>query len=226
MTFRTISTGLLAGLLSGICLFLIQRTSTLSLIHTAETYEKTTSVESASDAFAKEPMRSVSTLLGDVFVAVGFSLILAGIYALSGKDGWFQGLLWGLAGFASFNLAPAIVVPPAVPGMEVAPLLIRQTGWLVAATSTIIGFVLLFKFAEPAKLGSILFFALPAVVFRVLLSVQPATTQSHSLARLDQAFVSHTLGAMLLFWAVLGTTSGYLFARARRKSSATFPVGG
>ena len=115
MVFRTISSALLAGLLAGSCLFLIQRSLTLPLIRTAETYEKTTGAESEFDAFARGPMRSIATLTGDVLVAIGFALILTGIYAAGGCDGWFHGLLWGLAGFAIFHLVPAMVVPPAVP---------------------------------------------------------------------------------------------------------------
>jgi predicted cobalt transporter CbtA len=113
VVFRTISTALLAGVVAGFCLFVIQRSSTLLLIHTAETYEKTASVAAPPDALAKEPMRSVATLLGDFFLAIAFGLLLTGFYAFSGIDGWLPGLLCGLVGFASFHLAPAMIVPPA-----------------------------------------------------------------------------------------------------------------
>lgn len=218
MVSRTISSALLAGLLAGLCLFLIQRSLTLPLIHTAETYEKATSSESAADPFASEPMRSLSTLLGDVFVGIGFGLILTGIYAFTGRDGWLPGLLFGVAGFAVFHAAPAMVVPPAVPGMEVAPLILRQTGWLVAVTSTIIGFVLIYNATGLAKLAGILFLVLPAIVFRKLLPIPPAATPSHSLALLDRIFVIRTLAGMLTFWLTLGIVSGYLFARAGRNA--------
>jgi predicted cobalt transporter CbtA len=99
MVFRTISNALLAGFLAGLCLFLIQRSSTLPLIQAAETYERTDSIESQSDALAAEPVRSLASLLGDIFVATAFGLILTGIYAISGRDGWLHGLLSGLLGF-------------------------------------------------------------------------------------------------------------------------------
>jgi predicted cobalt transporter CbtA len=105
LLFRTISSALLAGFLGGICLFLIQRPLTLPLIHTAEIYEKPASVESGSDdAFATEPPRSISTLLAAVFVATAFGLILTGVYAVSRREGWLYGLLFGLLGFATFHL--------------------------------------------------------------------------------------------------------------------------
>lgn len=80
--FRTISSALLAGLLAGLCLFLIQRSTILPLIHTAESYEEAAGVEAPSeDAFAREPIRSIATLLGDVFVATAFGLFLTAFYA-------------------------------------------------------------------------------------------------------------------------------------------------
>lgn len=217
MVFRTISIALLAGVLAGMCLFALQRTLTVPLIHKAERYEKeASSVESSSDIFAKDPLRSMATLLGDIIVSVGFAFILGGIYALSGRHGWPYGLLFGLAGFATFQLAPAVVVPPAVPGMDVASLALRQTGWWVAAGSTIAGLILLFNLRRWAKLAGVLVLLLPAAVFRLLLSLPAPTTPLHPLDLLDQAFVMRTLGCMLVFWLVLGAVSGYLFARAGR----------
>jgi predicted cobalt transporter CbtA len=190
---------------------------TVSLIHGAERYEKEASnVESPSDIFAKDPLRSTATLLGDIFLAVGFGLILSGVYAFSGRHGWLYGLLFGLAGFATFQLAPAVVVPPAVPGMKVASLALRQTGWWVATGSTIVGLVLILNLTRWAKLAGVLMLLLPVVVFRTLLSLPSPTTPSHPLAALDQAFVMRTLGCMLAFWLILGAVSGYLFARPER----------
>ncbi|MGO9452202.1 MAG: CbtA family protein [Candidatus Binataceae bacterium] len=214
-----VSTALLAGFLAGLCLFVIQRSSTLPLIHAAETYEKASSPESRPDAFATEPLRSISTLLGDVFVAVGFGLIVTGIYTVSGNDGWKFGLLMGLAGFVTFDLAPAVVVPPAVPGMEVASLALRQTGWLVAVASTVTGIILIFYLSGLARLSGLLFLVLPGVVFRLLVPISAPTTPLGSLALLDRAFVTRTLGVMLVFWLILGTLSGYLFTRAQRKAA-------
>ncbi|MGO9602412.1 MAG: CbtA family protein [Candidatus Binataceae bacterium] len=214
-----VSTALVAGFLAGLCLFVIQRSSTLPLIHTAETYEKASSLESRSDPFATEPLRSISTLLGDVFVAIGFGLIVTGIFTVGGGGGWEFGLLIGLAGFVTFDLAPAVVVPPAVPGMEVASLALRQTGWLVAVASAVIGIILIFYLSGLARLSGLLFLVLPAVVFRILVPIPAPGTPLDSLALLDRAFVTRTLGVMLVFWLILGTLSGYLFTRAQRKAT-------
>ena len=209
-----LSTALVAGVLAGLCLFVLQRSLTLPLIRSAETFEKTGGLES-SDAFAMEPLRSISTALGDVLMAIGFGLIVAGIYTVIGSGGWKPGLLIGLAGFVTFDMAPALVVPAAVPGMEVASLSLRQTAWLVAVGSAAMGIILFFFLSGLARLFGLLFFVVPGVVFRLLVRLGTPSTPVPSLASIDRAFVTRTLGVMLVFWLILGALSGSLFARAQ-----------
>jgi predicted cobalt transporter CbtA len=48
-----------------------------------------------------------------------------------------RGLLWGLGGFAALHLAPAVGLPPELPGMASADLAARQPGGpLRGATAT------------------------------------------------------------------------------------------
>jgi cobalt transporter subunit CbtA len=219
MVYRTISIGLIAGMLAGLCLFLVERSLTLPLIEKAETFETATGKESASDSLRSEPMRSLSTLLGDVFVGTGFGLILTGIFTLSGKEGWLSGLLLGIAGFAVFHVAPALIVPPAVPGMVEAPLLLRQMGWLSAVASAIVGLALVYGARGLARLAGILVLAMPLTLFRMLVPLFCATAPSHELAAIERIFIVRTLVSALIFWLILGITSGYLFARGRRNAT-------
>jgi cobalt transporter subunit CbtA len=216
MISRAISTALAAGLAAGLCLFLVQRSFTLPLIHNAEAFESHAHEESAPDPFASEPLRSISTLLGDVFVGVGFGLIMTGVFIGTGKEGWLAGLVLGAVGFVVFQVAPATVVPPAVPGMKVAPLVLRQIGWLTAVISATVGITLVYKARGFGKLVGILIAATPAILFRTLLPISPPTTSLHPLELIDQIFITRTLASMLVFWLILGTASGYLFARGRK----------
>src|ERR1700745_2045609 len=56
---------------------------------------------------------------------------------------WRTGLFWGLAGFATFTLAPGLGLPPELPGTEAAPLLQRQLWWVTTAAATGGGMALL-----------------------------------------------------------------------------------
>lgn len=116
------------GLLAALLLTLLQSFWVAPLILQAETFEKTPAAtemahehaEGAAahthDAEAWEPedgwQRVLSTTGGNLVVAVGFALMLAGLYTLRAPTRTAQGLLWGLAGYATFVLAPTMGLPP------------------------------------------------------------------------------------------------------------------
>ena len=115
----------------------------LPRVHQAERYE-TAEAPVHPHSHANEPsdnklVRAAYTTTGDVLVGIGFGMLLAAVYALNGKSGLVPGLLWGLAGFATFHLGPALVVQPSIPALELPPLSARQAAWLIAAFSTGLG---------------------------------------------------------------------------------------
>ena len=62
------------------------------------------------------------TLAANIVAGIGFALLLVAASELrGGLTSWREGLLWGLAGFAVFTLAPSIGLPPEAPGVEGAP---------------------------------------------------------------------------------------------------------
>jgi predicted cobalt transporter CbtA len=105
--------------------------------------------------------------------------------------------------------------------MELAPLLLRQVAWLTAAISAIVGLVLICKAKGAAKFAGIMIVALPSIVFRTLLPIAPAETSSRELAALDRVFILRTLASMLMFWLILGITTGYLFGKRRGTSRSS-----
>jgi predicted cobalt transporter CbtA len=67
--------------------------------------------------------KTAYTLLADLLTGIGFALLLAAGLALQGGTvTWRTGPFWGLAGFATFTLAPGLGLPPELPGTETAPL--------------------------------------------------------------------------------------------------------
>jgi Probable cobalt transporter subunit (CbtA) len=131
----------LAGLIAGVFVTVVHKIGTVPIILKAETYEKAAEANPAPaagvdaataehhhDAEAWEPAdgfeRTAFTVLADVLTGIAFGLLLTAAYALRGRAmDWRQGLFWGLAGFATFTLAPGLGLPPEVPGTESAPLL-------------------------------------------------------------------------------------------------------
>src|SRR6201998_890111 len=141
---RLVFAALCAGSLSGVFATLAHQIGTVPLILQAETYEKPSERASAAaheHTRAWEPEngaeRTAYTLLADILTGVGFALLLgAGLTLRGGEVGWRQGLLWGLAGFGAFVIAPRLRLPPQLPGTEAAPLFDRQLWWLRTGVGT------------------------------------------------------------------------------------------
>ena len=122
----------LAGLIAGAFVTALQYVGVVPLILAAETYETggthehgaaPAGAEDEDHAWAPAPgvERGLYTLATNILMAVGFALLLAAGFALTGHNGWRTGLCWGLAGYVAFTLAPAIGLPPEIPGAGAAP---------------------------------------------------------------------------------------------------------
>jgi len=182
------------------------------LILQAETYEKPLEHEHTS---AWEPEngaeRMAYTLLADILTGVGFALLLgAGLTLRGGEVGWRQGLLWGLAGFATFTVAPSLGLPPQLPGSEAAPLFDRQVWWLGTAVATGCALALI-AFTTRAR------WAILAVLLIVLPHLYGAPELPEHVAAVPAALSHHFVVAAtvvnFLFWLMLGASTGYFHER-------------
>src|SRR5262245_44926449 len=100
---------------------------------TAEQHEHDAEAWQPADGLERYSFTVLVNLVGDI----GFALILVVASELAGGIlSWRQGLLWGLAGFAVFTLAPGLGLPPELPAMPSADLLGRQLWWLGTVVAT------------------------------------------------------------------------------------------
>src|SRR5438552_2422253 len=165
MLRRILLTGLIAGTAAGLFAAGLQHLRLIPLIAAAEVYEVAGAhaehqhSQPGAAAGEWEPApgleRTGYTVLADVLAGIGFALLLAGGVALAQARGYpidaRRGLIWGAAGFLVFALAPAIGLPPELPGMQAAGLAARQEWWLSTAAATALGLGLL-VFAPQAVL--------------------------------------------------------------------------
>ena len=80
---------------------------------------------------------SPTTLAVNVVSGIGFALLLVAASEFAGGiANWRQGVLWGLAGFAVFTLAPGLGLPPELPAMPAADLVARQIWWIGTVLAT------------------------------------------------------------------------------------------
>ena len=151
------------------------------------------------------------TVLANLVTGIGFALILVVASEFAGGiAGWRQGLVWGLAGFAVFTLAPGLGLPPELPAMPAADLTARQLWWWGTVVATAGGLALItFRRALPfAALGLALIVA-PHIVG----APQPPSYESAIPEGLHHQFVVAATMTSLVFWAVLGMAAGALRAR-------------
>ena len=88
--------------------------------------------------------RNAFTALATVLTGIGFSAILFGLLYLTGRRiDARTGVLWGLAGFVCFSLAPSLGLPPEPPGVAVADVFDRQLWWAATVVATAMGLYLI-----------------------------------------------------------------------------------
>jgi cobalt transporter subunit CbtA len=225
MLRRILFTALIAGTVAGLFAAGIQHLKLIPLIAAAEVYEAATPhADHQKDAHQHgaapewEPAPGIEragyTVVADILAGIGFALVLIGAVALARLGGYAidarRGLIWGAAGFVVFALAPAIGLPPELPGMEAASLAARQQWWLLTAAATAGGLGLII-FARPAALRVV---GIVLVVVPHLIGAPAAPQASSGVpAELAAEFATASLAIAAAFWLLLGSVSGWLYRR-------------
>lgn len=225
MIKRIAQTAGFTGLLGALLLTLLQSFWVAPLILEAETFEKPAPTQThdhadsampahSHDAEAWEPedgwQRVLSTTGGNLVVAVGFALMLAGLYTLRSPTRTSQGLLWGVAGYATFCLAPTLGLPPELPGTAAADLLQRQIWWVGTAASTALAIALVVfgKHWALKVLGIVI-----VVIPHIMGAPQPLVHSSLAPEALESQFKIASQLTNFAFWLALGVISAWLFRR-------------
>ena len=211
---RLLATALIAGGTSGLLLGIAQVVFITPLILEAEAYEQRNPVQHSSAHHSWEPRegleRNAYTVLFTTLSGIGLALVLNAGMLLGGGTGIRQGLIWGSAGFAVFTLAPALGLPPELPGAQAADLLARQAWWSGTVLATGTGLACIAFSRQPwVRMIGVAALLAPHVIGA---PVSGAPTNA-ALAGLEHAFIATSLSIMLGFWLIVGTLSGVLHAR-------------
>ena len=224
--FRAIVfTSVLVGVIVGFAVTAVQHFGTGPLIMKAEVYEnvgdphrpdhEAMAAQDHSDAGWKPTNvveRNAFTLVANILTAIGYALVLTGLIAMRGKPvTWREGLLWGLAGFASVMLAPMLGLVPELPGTPAAPLADRQIWWVGTVVATAAGVGLIVFQRNPW--GAIAAIALIAAPHLVGAPTAPEGEHALAPASLEREFVTVAVLTSLFFWGLLGSLSGTVFRR-------------
>ncbi len=165
-------------------------------------------------------IRNAWTVVFSTLVYVAYALILTAGFGLARIYGHVitarEGLLWGIAGFASFQLAPAMGLAPELPGTLAADLGARQVWWwgTVIATGGALG-LLAYGRGAIAALAAVLLLAAPHVIGAPELDGFSGVAPPEVAA----AFAARVLGVGLAVWAVMGGVAGFVWAREADKTA-------
>jgi cobalt transporter subunit CbtA len=216
---RLMTIVLVAGIAAGLALAAVQIATIGPLIRVAEQYETATAGHDhpataapaewqPSDGFE----RTGYTVLGTLLVGIAYAaLLFGGAALLSFEVDVRRGILLGLAGFASFALAPALGVAPRPPGVAGAELHSAQIWWIATAIATAIGLALIarargrwsWRIAGPIVLVAPHLVGAP--------HAEPARTDA--LRELSSRFAVTSVATQAVFWLVLGVIGGYVYQK-------------
>ena len=149
--------------------------------------------------------RNLLTVLFTGLIYAGYGLIMVAAMQLAAMRGIAislkDGVLWGIAGFVSFQMAPAMGLAPELPGTVAADLVSRQIWWWATVVATA-GSIALIAYGRNmlAYVAGFVLLSLPHVIGAPHIEGY----WGYAPPELGSTFSARVLGVGLLVWAVLG----------------------
>ena len=158
------------------------------------------------------------TTVTAILTGIGFALLLiSGMIMRGEKIDTRRGLLWGGGGFIAFVLAPSLGLPPELPGMVASDILARQSWWITAAVASIVG---LWGLVFGEKIHYNILAVIIAITPHLFGAPHPEVLSTNGVPpELAAQFVTASIAAGGLFWALIGGFSGYFYGRLERTNS-------
>ena len=233
MTKHLLVSGLLAGFVVALLATLLQFAFVERLVLLAERYETGELVHFQQAAVADHShdttaaahlhmgdddapfgQRQAKTVLAMTVTYCGYALVMVAGFAFANHFGHpvplTHGLLWGLAGFAAFSLAPAMGLELEPPGVEAAALQARQLWWIGCALATVAGLALLaYGNGVLPRIAALVLLALPHIIGAPHLPEFTGIIPPE----LSSGFAARSLGIGLVAWVTLGGLSVWFWDR-------------
>ncbi len=241
---RIVLSALLVGAVSGLALSAVQRWQVIPIIDAAERFEEARASQAGAavhdhaghdhggPAAEWEPEGTVRiglTILSNVLIAAGFALVMLAAMSASlrraimmrGKAAmrldWRSGILWGLAGYAVFFVAPTLGLPPDIPGAVRAPLEARELWWVLTVVCTAAGLAGAAFLKSPWRWAALALLLVPHLIGAPHPGVSPFAVYppevAAELTKLARRFLWASALANGLFWIVLGSASVWAVRR-------------
>lgn len=169
--------------------------------------------------------RTAYTWLTNTLTAIGLAMVLVALMVATRGAGtlssltWLQGLAWGLAGYGAFFVAPALGLPPEIPGTASPALEDRQLWWIMAVGFTAAGLLGAAFIKSPWRWAALLLLVVPHLVGAPHLDPGDSHFPTHppavaaELTKLTWQFVGATALSNAALWLTLGLTSVWALRR-------------
>jgi cobalt transporter subunit CbtA len=220
MLHKLVTGAVIAGFSAGLLAAVLHLLAVQPLLLLAETFELGDHAHGAvgahgmgdddGHAYSIDWTRNALTLLFFALTYAGFALVLAAVMSVrQALPTLRQGILWGLAGFAAVQLAPAFGQPLVPPGLEAAALSPRQIWWFATVALTAAGLWTLAFGRGAWAWGGLGLITVPH------LGLAPAAvmTATEVPGTLIALFTARTLAVGAIAWATLGGLTAVLLRR-------------
>ncbi len=224
MYIRILTSAVFAGAAAGLIAAALQLMFVQPVLLHAELYETgqlvhfgadgANAVSAQQDVGGIDLRRDGLSVVFTMLTYTGFALVLVAIMSLAQRQGHKvtarSGLLWGLAGFVAFHLAPGFSLAPEVPGVAAADVVARQIWWsatVVAAAAAM--WLIAYGHNWLAWGGAILLLLAPHLIG----APEPAVFAGPVPTEIGALFAARALGVAFAAWVVLGAIAAYLLQR-------------
>jgi len=214
MTRNLFISAICGGIVAGLLASVLQFTLVIPTLLEGEFYETGARVHFSTDgspqsdrnapALGGDWARHSMTVAFNIVTYTGYGLLLAAMIsftALKGiKTNARQGLIWGLSGYIAVQLAPAVGLPPELPGTIAAEVGPRQLWWIstIVASATGLGLIAFGRSYLP--LAGVILMAIPHLLgaphLNTFFGVAPP--------ELAAEFATLSLGTAAAGWVMLG----------------------
>lgn len=221
MLKKLLASALIAGFAAGLIAALLQYAFVQPLLVMSELYESGEAVHFGAGAMAHavpdadfDIRRVLFNVLFNVFTYAGYGLVLVAAMALAAERGVKfsarTGVLFGLAGYAAVQFAPAFGLAPELPGNAAADVGPRQIWWFATAILTAGGLWLIaFGSTNATRLAGVGALLIPHIIG----APHPTTFTGPAPPELAALYATRALGTGLVVWVILGIVAAYIWEK-------------
>lgn len=231
MYSRILISAIFAGACTGLIVGVLQLVFVQPVLLHAELYESGelvhfggTAASAHPDLPGLDPVRDILSIIFTMLIYTGYALLLIAVMSLAEERGalidgrW--GIIWGVAGFVVFHLAPGFSLAPEVPGVAAADVGARQVWWFATVAAAAVALWLI------AFGTSWIMWGIAAVLLmapHLVGAPAPDAFAGPVPTEIGALFAARAFGIGLAAWVLLGSFAGYFWQREGRHEGHPIP---